>query len=60
MQAKLLEYYVLTANILKNEWNLNRNHFEVLEKLQASAPAAPLPTLARIHVWIRRVPAHSG
>ena len=33
---------------------------EVLEKLQASAPAAPLPTLARVRVWIRRVPAHSG
>lgn len=33
---------------------------EVLEKLQASAPAAPLPTLARVRVWIRRVPTHSG
>ena len=33
---------------------------ELLEKLQASAPAALLPTLARVRVWIRRVPAHSG
>ena len=33
---------------------------EVLEKLQASAPAALLPTLARVRVWIRRFPTYSG
>lgn len=33
---------------------------KILEKLQASAPAGPLPSPARVRVWIRRVPAHSG
>ncbi|MDP6699368.1 MAG: hypothetical protein QGH25_06955 [Candidatus Latescibacteria bacterium] len=33
---------------------------KILEKLQASAPAAPLPSPARVRVWIRRAPAHSG
>ena len=33
---------------------------EILDALQGTSPAAPLPTPAQIHVWIRRVPASAG